>query len=284
MGHIRAGLIFSGFLIVFAIYMPSQALVRVLRPSRDRVAGLLFMKAFAALAGIKVRQEGEALGKTGVGCLVVSNHVSYFDAAAIGALLPMSFVAKSQIASWPLIGWMAKLGGTIFVNRESRAAAAKDMQAIQNRLDRGETIVLFPEGTSSDGMRVLPFKSALLGAVERTNDKPDVWIQPVSLAYRTNWGLPMSRRNRPFFAWYGDMDFLPHKWGAYVQGPFEIVVRFHPPVRRGDFASRKELAAWCQSVIRRGMEHDLRAEEGAPELPGLPGIETDQTAAAIAAE
>ncbi len=288
MGQIRAGLIFAGFVVALAIYALGQVLTSLLWPRRERLASLLFFKAFCVLAGISVKQKGVAVAQRGrageSGCLVVANHVSYFDAAALGCLIPMSFVAKSQVAGWPVIGALAKLSGAIFVNRESRIAAAKDKQTIQDRLNRGDTIVLFPEGTSSDGVRILPFQSALFGAVEGAENMPDYAVQPVSLAYRANWGLPLDRRNRPSFAWYGDMDFLGHKWGAYVQGPFEVVVRFHPVVRRAEFSSRKAMAAWCEEVVRRGLSHDLDGRAGAPVLPEKPGLGQGRAPAALAAE
>jgi 1-acyl-sn-glycerol-3-phosphate acyltransferase len=274
MGQIRAALIFAGFVAGVMVYVPAQAAVALLMPAHARVPGQIFFKYFTAIAGITVIAEGAPLDSTETGgYLLVSNHVSYFDVAALGPQHPMAFVAKSEVAGWPVIGWLAGLAGTLFVNRKSRIASAKDKRAIRARLDRGEAIVLFPEGTSSDGQRVLPFKSALLGAVDEEGEggaARDIWVQPVTLTYKASRGLPLSRRNRPFYAWYGDMDFIPHKWGAYVAGPFEIRVRFHPPVRRGDFASRKALAQWCEGVIRAGLEHDLAGRTGAPALPERP--------------
>ncbi len=283
MGQIRAGFIFAGFLVALAIYVPAQALTNLLWRQNARTPSHIFFKTFAALAGITVIQHGQ-IAKGQGGRLIISNHVSYFDTAALGSLHPVAFVAKSQVADWPLIGAVARLGGTVFVNRESRIAAVRDKQTIQDRLEGGETVVLFPEGTSSDGVRVLPFKSALFGAVERHDDAPDFVVQPVSLAYRSNYGLPLDGRSRPSFAWYGDMDFLPHKWSAYVQGPFEVVVRFHPPVRLSDFSSRKAMAAWCEEVVRRGLIFDLDGRTGAPELPEMPDAGQAPGTTAIAAE
>jgi len=286
MGHLRAALIFVGFTGALLIYVPVQMVVAVVLPARARVPGQIFFKVFRFLAGITIRQEGTPLDsrKEG-GYLMVSNHISYFDAAALAPLHPLAFVAKSEVAGWPVIGWVANVGGTIFVNRKSRIASAKDKRAIRARLDQGDAIVLFPEGTSSDGLRVLPFKSSLLGAVDQNGDEDgDIWVQPVTLTYKACWGLPLNRRTRPAYAWYGDMDFVPHKWGAYVQGPFEIVVRFHPPIRRSEFASRKALTGWCEAVIREGLEHDLAGRTGAPQLPEKPPLAQVNAPDAVAAE
>jgi len=284
MGQLRAALIFAGFVAGVIVYVPAQFAVALLWPARARVPGQIFFKYFTAIAGITVTTEGAPLdsAETG-GYLIVSNHVSYFDVAALGPQHPMAFVAKSEVAGWPVIGWLAGHAGTIFVNRKSRIASAKDKRVIRARLDRGEAIVLFPEGTSSDGQRVLPFKSALLGAVDDAEVR-DIWVQPVTLTYKANWGLPLNRRTRPAYAWYGDMEFITHKWGAYVQGPFAIHVRFHPPARAGDFASRKALTQWCERVIRAGLEHDLGGRKGAPQLPERPMTRPAAAADAVAAE
>jgi len=285
MGYFRAGLIFAGFLVGLIVFVPLQAIVAIIWPSRARVPGQIFFKYFKAIAGISIHQQGAPLDSRNVGgYLLVSNHVSYFDTAALAPLHPMAFVAKSEVAGWPVIGWVARLGGTIFVNRNSRIASVRDKAVIRSRLDQGEAIVLFPEGTSSDGQRILPFKSALLGSVEQEGEGVDIWVQPVTLTYKTCCGLPMDRRTRPSYAWYGDMDFVPHKWAAYAQGPFEVVVRFHPPVRQSDFASRKALAVWCEDAIRAGLNHDLAGLEGAPKLPLIPGHRSAAPADAVAAE
>lgn len=287
MGKLRAIGIFAGFILAVLIYVPVQLVVALLLPARAREPGQVFFQVFRRMAGITVRQEGAPLNASEVGgYLLVSNHVSYFDVAALAPIHPMAFVAKSEVAGWPVIGWLAGLAGTLFVDRKSRIASARDKRAIRARLDRGEAIVLFPEGTSSDGQRVLPFKSALLGAVDAGEGEGarDIWVQPVSLTYKSSWGMALNRRSRPAYAWYGDMDFLPHKWGAYVQGPLEVVVRFHPPVRRSAFATRKDLSAWCETVIRAGLEHDLAGREGAPAALSAPVRATATVPEAAAAE
>jgi 1-acyl-sn-glycerol-3-phosphate acyltransferase len=285
MAQLRAVVIFAGFVAGVIVYVPAQLVMALVLPRRARVPSQVFFQYFKRLAGIRVECHGAPLNSGEVGgYLLLSNHVSYFDVAALGPVHPMAFVAKSEVAGWPVIGWLAGLAGTVFVNRKSRIASARDKRAIAARLDRGEAITLFPEGTSTDGQRVLPFKSALLGSVDETSDGRDVWVQPVSLAYTRNWGMPFSRRTRPFYAWYGDMDFVPHKWAAYVQGPFEIIVRFHPPVRRSAFATRKDLAKWAEAVVRAGIAHDLAGRDGAPVLPPIPEMPQAMATEAVAAE
>lgn len=284
-GRVKATWGFLVFAALVLIYLPIQIILALVWPSKARLPGHYFFKVFNPLAGIKVTQMGAPFAdrESGEGLLIASNHVSYWDVAALAPLLPLTLVAKSEVAGWPLIGTCARLGGVVFVNRNSRQATGKATDSIESHLAKGEAVVFFPEGTSSDGLRVLPFKSALFGAVDK--GEADYWVQPVSLTYRSWAGLPMNRRVRPSYAWYGDMDFVPHKWGSYMEGPFEIVARFHPPMRRAEFASRKEMAAYMERVIRAGFDHDLAGRAGEPVLPPRPAQnENDAAPQVLAAE
>ena len=168
-------------------------------------------------------------------CLITANHTSWLDIPIMGALQPSSFVAKSEVAGWPFFGWLAKLQQTVFVERERRTRTAEKRNEIHARIANGDKLILFPEGTSSDGNRVLPV------------------VQPVSVAYMRLCGFPMGRRFRPYFAWYGDMDLFPHLWQAFSLGPIEIHVEYHKPVTIREIGNRKALAAYCESRCRAGV-------------------------------
>jgi 1-acyl-sn-glycerol-3-phosphate acyltransferase len=151
----------------------------------------------------------------------------------------------------------------VFVERQRRSQAGVARDQLRERLQQGDALVLFPEGTSNDGNRVLPFKSALMGATEsqlgadaegRTRYVP---VQPVSLAYVGFHGLPMGRENRPLFAWYGDMELVPHLWEAVTAGPVDVVVEFHPPMTVDAMGGRKPLAARAEAMIREGQARAL---------------------------
>ncbi len=198
---------------------------------------------------------------------MVANHTSYFDILVLSAASPVSFVAKSEVASWPFFGLMAKLQGSVFVERERRSQAANARDAIRRRLEEGDALVLFPEGTSNDGNQVLPFKSALMGAAELEIETGDngaarhVPVQPVSVAYVGLYGIPMGREYRPLFAWYGDMDLVPHLWEAVKTGPIDVVVEFHPPLTVDAAGGRKMLAAKAEYLIRSGQARALAGME-----------------------
>lgn len=218
------------------------------------------------MIGIRVSTIGEAVQDRGV--LMVANHASYFDILVMSAAARVSFVAKSEVAGWPFFGLMAKLQRTVFVDRARRTASGESRDRIRKRLIDGDALVLFPEGTSTDGNRVIPFKSALMGAAETVlgtgPDGKPVYapVQPVSISYVGLYGMPMGRENRPFFAWYGDMDLLDHLWEAFKTGPIDVIVEFHPPLTIEGGRNRKLIAAEAEAVIRDGQLRALRGDYG----------------------
>jgi len=145
----------------------------------------------------------------------------------------------------------------VFIERQRRSATGEARDVIRDRLLAGDTLLLFPEGTSHTGNTVLPFKSALLGAAEaRLASGAHVKVQPVSVAFTGLHGLPMGRENRPIFAWYGDMEMVPHLWEALLAGPLDVVVQFHEPLSL-DQMDRKSLAARAQEIVQTGQAQAL---------------------------
>jgi lyso-ornithine lipid O-acyltransferase len=189
--------------------------------------------------------------------LFVVNHASYLDITVLGGLIEGCFVAKREVAGWPLFGLLAKLQRTAFVERR-RGASAAERDHIAGRLATGDNLILFPEGTSSDGNRVLPFKSALFAALDAGVDLP---IQPVSIGYTRLDGMPLGRALRPLVAWYGDMELAPHLFTLLGLGRVTVEVVFHPPVRARDFGSRKDLARHCHEVVSGGVARALAGRQ-----------------------
>ena len=184
--------------------------------------------------------------------LFAANHVSYTDITILGSLIPGSFIAKAEVAKWPFFGSLAKLQRTVFVDRQIRSAGIQ-RDIISERLVSGDVLILFPEGTSGDGNRLLPFKTALFGAAEKTGNIRAVVVQPVSLAYTRLDGIPIGRFLRPFFSWYGTVGLVPHLWSMLGLGTVEVLVQFHPPTFLADCGSRKALAGYCYARIAGGM-------------------------------
>lgn len=214
------------------------------------------------ILGIEVRQHGEPSGDHPV--LFVANHASYLDITVLGSLIAGSFVSKSEVADWPFFGLLAKLQRTVFIDRRS-AKVAHHRDEIGARLESGDDLILFPEGTSSDGNRVLPFKSALFSVAERRVGGRALVVQPVSVAYTHIDGLPLGREWRPHVAWYGNMDIGNHICNLIAMGKLTVDVMFHPPLSMAEIeaalagnggatpsAVRKLMADRSHAVIAHG--------------------------------
>lgn len=222
-----------------------------------------YYRVLRRLLGLEVVTRGKQ--STAAPRLVVANHISYFDIVVLGSVIPGDFVAKADIANWPGFGLMAKAGQTIFIDRR-RSATKNARDQIQERLDAGDTLIMFPEATSGDGNYMKPFKSALFTVAERHAVGADgieqpVTVQPVSLAYTRLNGMPLGVGWRPFVAWYGDMEMMSHLWEVTRMGKLTAEVTFHAPVTLAQFASRKDLAAHCDRVTRAGFARLLAGRE-----------------------
>ena len=257
---LRAWAIIIVFLAVTLIGIPYQSLALRFGWKSRKTFPHAYHRFMARLFGVRIKTIGKPL--TGEGVLIVANHTSWLDIIVFSAVSHLSFVAKAEVATWPLFSTLAKLQETVFVERTRRHATGQARDLIRDRLLAGDTLVLFPEGTSNDGNAVLPFKSALMGAVEArvADDKGGeraVRVQPVSTAYVRLHGIPMGRENRPLFAWYGDMELVPHLWEAVKTGPIDVIVEFHPPMDVDQLGGRKALAARAEAVVRQGQARAL---------------------------
>ena len=190
-------------------------------------------------------------------CLMVANHGSWQDIVFLGAATPVSFVAKKEVSEWPVMGTLARLGGTVFVDRERRRSANDTKNEMQERFESGDTLVLFPEGTTNNGQRLLPFKSALFGASQMKVDGQPILVQPVTVAYKNLWGLPMASGQRTKFSWEGDMALGDHVWNVLTAGPADITICFHKPMTVEETGGRKQLARICEQTISRSLAEEL---------------------------
>ena len=191
--------------------------------ARAETACALAADLAACLSPLRLPADGRAHhrardpGRGGV--ILTANHTGWIDIPVLSAVTPVSFVAKQEVNLWPFFGTLARLQRTVFVRRE-RSKALEDRDNIRRRLSDGDALVLFPEGTSGDGNRVLPFKSSLLSAAELALGEGvegaarHAPVQPVSVTYVGLHGVPMGRENRPLIAWYGDMELVSHLWEA----------------------------------------------------------------------
>jgi lyso-ornithine lipid O-acyltransferase len=234
--------------------MPVQAVAVVLNLRLARTLPRWYHRLSCRVLGIRLLFEGKPVETAPA--LYVVNHTSYLDIEILGAALEASFISRADVASWPWFGWLAKLQRTIFIHR-NRGEAMDHRNAIVERFDKGDRLILFPEGTSSDGNHVLPFKSSLFSVAEYRKGGVPVAVQPVAVAYTRLDGIPLGRSLRPFFAWYGDMDLAPHLWVLLGLGVLSVELTFFPPVTIDQFRSRKELAQHCHRVIGDGVAASL---------------------------
>jgi 1-acyl-sn-glycerol-3-phosphate acyltransferase len=228
-------------------------------PSRWGPASVGYYRFLCRLLRIRIRVQGVPV--TGTPVLIVSNHVSWADIVVLGAVAPMVFVAKRDVAGWPLIGAAARVQKVVFVDRERRQQTGNTVNEMAQRLSEGHPVVLFAEGTSSDGNRVLPFRTALIGAAAAARDAAAIAtlaLQPLSICYPGLGGLPMGRAQRPRVAWYGDLDFLPHLKDFIRRNDVDAVVSFGPPVTVAADHDRKTTARTLETAVRQMTVGTLR--------------------------
>ncbi len=287
MQSLRAAAMLFTFVFLSLLLIPWQAGVIALGLKQAKTIPQRYSKLLCRLFGIRIRVVGKPVLDRGV--LMVSNHSSWLDPVVLCASSGACFVAKSEVKTWPLFSTLARLNRTVFVDRARRSKIGDTRNEIRDSLASGDALVLFPEGTSSDGNRVLPFKSALMGAAESeigtdaVGHKRHVPVQPVSVAYVGVHGIPMGRENRPLYAWYGDMELAPHLWEAFVTGPVDVVIEFHQPMTVDQAGGRKALAIQTEAIVRRGLTRALSgAHEEAPQSPPQNEAATGDFAGAVA--
>ncbi len=251
-GYMRA--IFRGitFSIVAFVCLGMLLFIRIVerpiwghrRPLTERIPQLVSRFALLVM-GVDYRRYGTPMVRPGA---VVANHSSWLDIFALNAGIRIFFVAKSEVASWPLINWFSRATGTIHINRR-KVEAVEHKKLLEDRLSAGNRLMFFPEGTSTDGREVLPFKSTLFSPFFTEVLNAVSWIQPVTTVYRAPEG-----EDPRFYCWWGDMDLGPHLLrvlAAPRQGSIEVT--FHPPLRVSDFSDRKALAYACELAVRESM-------------------------------
>ncbi len=206
-------------------------------------AARLWSRWGLALLGLGRRVRGQPIGR---GALV-ANHSSWIDILSLRACRLVYFVSKADVAAWPGVGFITKVAGTVFIERR-RTEAKRQEAVLLERIAADQVLCFFPEGTSTDGLRVLPFKSSLFSAFFRDGEGEPVEVQPVSVRYRAGPGLPAE-----LYGWWGSMGFGAHIWQVCCRSRGGVVeVTFHPPVRPADFSDRKALAIHCQGAVAAG--------------------------------
>lgn len=248
-GWLRAGLrvgaltpvIFGGLAVLLLVRLVERPVWGLHRPWTPFITQAV-CRATLRIIGLRHTARGELMRQPGG---VVANHSSWLDIFVLNAHDRVYFVSKAEVSRWPLIGWLARATGTVFIRRDRRDARLQK-RIFEDRLRTGHKLLFFPEGTSTDSITILPFKSTLFAAFFSDELRPVAWIQPVSVTYRAPAGT-----DRRFYGWWGDMDFAGHFLAVLAaprQGSVEVV--HHAPLKVAAFTDRKALAAACEAAVR----------------------------------
>lgn len=231
---------------------------RLLRYRNLQKIPMVFHRGCCRILGLDVHLNGELGGDEPT--LFVSNHISYLDVFVLGGLVPGSFIAKAEVANWPVFGALAKIQNTLFFERRGGRVAGQ-LELMRAHFDSARNLILFPEGTSTPGTRVEPFKSSLFHGAEQT--RQTVTIQPLTIAYTRYQGRPLSAAERDCFAWYATMPFVSHLITVLGLSSVQVELIAHAPVKLAEFADRKECALYCQRTIANALraanrQHNLQ--------------------------
>jgi len=253
-GWLRLAVRLVIYAVVTAELVALWALAKLLEKATggDRMSGgvvRLWARVGHSIAGLRLELQGEEMTHGGA---LVANHTSWTDIFVLHSAAHIHFVSKSEVAGWPVIGWLARITGTLFIERKPLAAKKQEAQ-LAARISGGDKLCVFPEATSSDGLRVLPFKSTLFSVFHTEALKELVWVQPVTVTY-----YPPKGKDKRFYGWWGDMEFGAHAkviLGLSTGG--RVRVTFHEPLRAADYANRKALANAADARVRDGLRKTL---------------------------
>ena len=237
-------------LAVTLALLPAEFAFRVAGGSADRLVAAVWSRTLLHCLGLRLKREGRPI-RSG---LIAANHCSWIDPLAIGAAAPAFFVAKREVRSWPGIGWLCRLGRVEFVERRPSAARGQ-VGRLAERLGRSHLLCIFPEGTSSDGVRVLPFRSSLFASVlEHESLAGDAIVQPVAILYRPDNSLPAN-----LYAWWGEMTFARHLLDVAAHSSRgTVTVSFLNPVCASSCSDRKSLARAVEEAVARRFAVEFR--------------------------
>lgn len=236
--------------IAAALVTPVLVVVYLLLRLVERVAPAvnahrivrLWARTMLALTGTRLEVHGAPMIHGGA---IVLNHGSWLDILTMHSAGEIHFVSKSEVASWPVLGWLARMAQTAFIERR-RSKAHTHQSVLRARLEAGDRLCFFPEGTSTDTLRILPFKSTLFAPFLTEDLRDLMWIQPATLIYH-----PPPGRDPAFYGWWGDMEIGPHLISVLaLAGRGRVEVHFHPPVKAADYEDRKLLARDCEAAVR----------------------------------
>lgn len=259
---LRIGFVVVALALVTLVLLPFQLAALALDLKVRRQIPRVWHRFVCRLLGIRIHVHGQLDTRRPV--MLAANHASWKDILVLGAIAEVTFIAKSEVAAWPVFGPLSKLQRTIFVAREDKRKAGAQVTEIAERLTDGEVVVLFPEGTTSDGNRLLDIKSSLFGAAAAAVPHVPgniVHVQPAAIAYTRVYGMAMGRYHRPVAAWPGDIQLVPHLMGVLKAEAIDVEVCFGETIEFSAGGNRKLLSAVVAAQIRRMLFARLRGRD-----------------------
>lgn len=252
--------VFFGLVVIVHLWISVLGL-----PNRWKIISRLnrnYTLLLRLILNIKVSVTGDEGQLERGGYVIIANHVSYVDGIILGSIFPIIFVSKREVKSWPIIGQWNVLCGTIFINRQRKIQVASLIRQMTRKLKQEANLLLFPEGTSTNGEGILPFQTVPLAAPLRNRSM----IVPVTVTYKTIDDQPVTTANRDSVYWYGDMEFVTHFWNLLALREIEVLVTIQPKIEcfrySDNSVGRKKLAKDCYDrVLGRETENITMAED-----------------------
>ena len=243
--------------IFIIITIPIQFLLNIFKLKLKNTYPLFFYKVIKNIAGINIDTEGfERIIQKDTGTLYIANHVSWFDILCLGSILNARFIAKKEVASMGIFGFLAKLSNTFFIDNSNKNKIYEYNNFIREKLINGESLILFPEGTTTDGNGIRKFKSSLFECINSTESL--INVQPISICYVRKNNLPMGIYSRRFIAWVGETSMVNSMKEFLSSGSITVNLIFHPKVSMNQFGDRKELSSFCEEQILIGLNKTIK--------------------------
>ncbi|MCA1999478.1 MAG: 1-acyl-sn-glycerol-3-phosphate acyltransferase [Hyphomicrobiales bacterium] len=261
--RLMIGLKLAALAPAFLLGLPAQWLALRVAPPLARWMPVIFHRYLLFVLGVRIERHGRLDPRKPL--RIAANPLSWLDIVVISAVAPVSFIAKSEVATWPLFGTLARLQRSVFVERQRRGKTGEVNREIAARLRGGDALVLFAEGTTSDGTRILPFRTALIGAAQAAigGEGGASHVQSLNIAYPRIGGLPAGRAGQPLIAWYGDMDLVPHLKDVLTLPGIDVRVTFGAARAVGPGCDRKALAREMEQEVRQAHVRALTGRDPA---------------------
>ena len=259
MSTLRSILIIISLTIFITISIPIQTFLNLTNTKYKRKFPLFFYKSVKAIIGlhiIKKNSDKSQDSNVSHGTLYVANHVSWFDIICLGSILNARFIAKKEVASMGIFGFLSTLSNTVYIDNENKNRVVEYNKFINEKLKDGENFIIFPEGTTSDGNGVIKFKSSLLQcAIDDTNS---IKVRPISICYSHKNNIKMGIYERRFVSWVGDTNMVQAMKNFLLTGPVTVTILIHSPVSDEFFNSRKTITKYCQETILEGLNKTIK--------------------------